>query len=291
MATRAAIAADYQQKYDSMTITRPGAVDAAARRILKNWDAYKAVEAKTGVPAAFVGTLHMRECDNNMRGCLHNGELIIGTNRKTRLVPRGRGPFATWEEAAIDALKFDGFADMADMSMGALCEAAERYNGTGYRAKGRPSPYVWAGSQFYKSGKYIRDGVYSASAIDPQLGVAPVMKRVLELAPGTSAVAKVAAKRTEEKAVVKNSRALTWGERYAAFCEYLGLSWASAVTFIQGARDFLTDWRTLAVLGALGSAYVLAKYFKWNLLQAHKEGRYVPSGFKIPAADGDNANA
>lgn len=279
MATsRAAIVADYQKKWDTLQVTRPGTVEAAAKRILVNMDAYKAVEAKTGIPAAFIGALHMRECDNNMRGCLHNGELIIGTGRKTRLVPRGRGPFDSWEVAALDALSIEGFVGMEDKSSGALCEAAERFNGLGYRNKGRPSPYVWAGSQFYSSGKYVRDGVYSAAAVDPQLGVAPVMKRVMELAPGKSFVGRVVAKRQEIKAKVKEAAPKT--HTLKEFTDFLGLPTLSLYGMLMKAGEIVTDWRTLAI-GAAGIGFY--GWVQWLHFSAGNK--------PIRAADGDNANA
>ncbi len=179
---RAAIVADYASKWEAMVVTRPAAVDVAAKKIVANAEYYKAVQAQTGVPWYFVGVLHMRECDNNLKGCLANGELIVGTNRKTRLVPKGRGPYATFIDSAIDALDLQGFAKVTDWSPPVCCYEGERFNGMGYRNKGKPSPYVLGATQFYQRGKYIRDGVYSDSVVDPQLGIMPVMKRAMELA-------------------------------------------------------------------------------------------------------------
>lgn len=314
MATRAAIIADYQQKWNAMAVTRASAVEAAAKRILANWDAYQAVEARTGVPAHFIGVLHMRECNNDMRGCLHNGERIIGTGRKTRLKPRGRGPFATWEEAAIDALKFDGFYNMADTSPGALCEAAERYNGLGYRNKGRPSPYVWAGCQWYKSGKYVSDGVYSAKVVDKQLGIAPAMKRVLELAPaaapapatrsltdwvadkmGTSSAPVVipaadppkdeppaaALSREQKRAIVESSEHLTLQDRYQKFLAIASGIGALLVAITQQIGALLSDPKALAVLVALlgiaGTTWWVLQHSKKRAFKQVTDGRYVPS--------------
>jgi len=286
-------AADYQLKFDAMTIapSRLDQVDAAARRIIANWDEYKAVEEKTGVPAVFVGVLHMRECDNDLKGCLHNGQLIIGTKRKTTLEPKGRGPFKTFFDSAVDALAIKGFVDNTDWTVGDMIAKAEPFNGMGYRNHGYQNPYLWGGTQFYKRGKYVRDHVYSSTFVDPQLGVAPVIKRVLELTGGLkqkSFVGRLIAKRSVDKAVVGQSRQLTFGERMTGFADYCGLGGVSLVAVFQQARDFVTDWRTLAILGAVGVGYGALKYQKYRLLQAHAEGRYVPSGaLVIPAADGE----
>lgn len=280
---RSAITADYDRKWRAMEIQRPAAVDAAARRILKNWGAYKAVEAETGVPAHFIGVLHMRECNNDMRGCLHNGELIIGTQRKTRLVPRGRGPFATWHEAAVDALAIKGYSAVRKWTPGVCCYEAERFNGWGYRNKGIPSPYVLGATQFYVRGKYVRDHVFDARKVDPQLGVAPVMKRCIELAGEATrptVFKRLSEKRAETKEIVREDRRLTWGARYNSFCEFLGLTWAAILAFVEQSAAFLTDWRVLSVLGVLASAYVASQFFKWKAVTAAKRARLV-----IPATD------
>ena len=61
-------------------------------------------------------------------------------------------------------------ADTQDMA--ALATFAEHYNGLGYHYKDEPSPYVWAGTDQYESGKYVADGVYDANHVDQQPGVA-----------------------------------------------------------------------------------------------------------------------
>ena len=47
----------------------------------------------------------------------------------------------------------------------------ERYNGTGYsKYYGICSPYVYAGTSFYASGKYTSDGKFDPSVVDQQPG-------------------------------------------------------------------------------------------------------------------------
>jgi lysozyme family protein len=160
---------------------RPGDVaraTAAAEKLMALAPRYKKLEAKTGVPWYAVALIHMRECNNNFRGVLHNGELIVGTGRKTKLVPAGRGPFATFEESAIDALK--DYAG-AVWDIGQIAFICEKFNGFGYRGKGIPSPYLWAASTVQKPGKYVADHVYDASHWDTQLGTMTVFKRLCEL--------------------------------------------------------------------------------------------------------------
>ena len=59
--------------------------------------------------------------------------------------------------------------------------ALETYNGIGYAARGVPSPYLWAGTNQYRAGKYVRDGVYDPGKVDPQLGCAALIIALMEL--------------------------------------------------------------------------------------------------------------
>ena len=59
---------------------------------------YQVVSAKTGVPWAFIAVAHERECSQNWAGSLAQGD---PWNRVSVHVPAGRGPFRSWEAAAI----------------------------------------------------------------------------------------------------------------------------------------------------------------------------------------------
>lgn len=179
------IADDYAEQWAQMQI-EPGKVpvlDAIARKLIGKKPVYQKVEARLGVPWFFIAILHNRESSANFAGVLHNGEHIIGTGRKTRLVPAGRGPFASWEEAAIDALTMKGLHRIADWSIERVCYEGERFNGWGYRNKGVPSAYLWSFSNIYKGGKYVADHVWSSSARDQQAGIMPLLKRMMVLDP------------------------------------------------------------------------------------------------------------
>jgi lysozyme family protein len=62
---------------------------------------YQAVEASTGVPWFVIAVIHERESSQNWFASLAQGD---PWNRVSVHAPAGRGPFASWEEAAIDAL-------------------------------------------------------------------------------------------------------------------------------------------------------------------------------------------
>ena len=62
---------------------------------------YQVVEATTGVPWFVIAVIHERESGQNWFASLAQGD---PWNRISVHVPAGRGPFKSWEEAAIDAL-------------------------------------------------------------------------------------------------------------------------------------------------------------------------------------------
>jgi lysozyme family protein len=151
---------------------------AAAEKLIALRPRYAALEGRTGVPWFAIAVLHMRECNNNFKGCLHNGQLIIGTGRKTTIVPVGRGPFKTFEDSAVDALRdYQG----ATWDVPFLAYTCEKFNGFGYRSKGIPSPYLWGGSTVQKRGKYVADHVFDPEVMDAQLGAMTVLRRLCEL--------------------------------------------------------------------------------------------------------------
>ena len=287
------MAVAYQKKFDAMVISRAGATQAAANRIFQGKERYKIVEHLTGIPWWMVGVLHDREASCDFRGCLANGDFCIGNGRRTWHETKGLGPYVTWEDSAVDALRREGFLSLTDKSVGMLLVAAEAFNGEGYHMHGWQNPYLWDGTQWYTRGKYVRDGVYDPSFVDPQIGVAPVIKRLIEMDRGF-AVTPIALMADptrrgwfgqkvlhpeDHAAVIQHSRFLKWGERYSAFCEYLGLSGGTLSAMIPQVASFCTDWRTLTVAGVLGGGYLAMKLGKFATLNAAANGRYIPSGF------------
>ena len=123
-------------------------------------------------PIDLLCAIHEREAGRSWKTCLHNGDNLPGP---TTHVQKGRGPFASWEEAAIDALMMDAHNFPDSWTFESRLEFAEKYNGLGYRNHGILSPYVFAGTNAYTSGKYVSDGTFSSSAVDEELGVAAIL--------------------------------------------------------------------------------------------------------------------
>ena len=129
-----------------------------------------------------IAVIHERECSQDWTGSLAQGD---PWNRVSVHVPAGRGPFRSWEEAAIDALVNCApyAARNKDWSIGRTLAKLEQYNGLGYAARGRPSPYIWSGTDQYRSGKYVRDGVYDPNVVDSQPGCAGLLMAMMALDP------------------------------------------------------------------------------------------------------------
>lgn len=161
------------------------ALDKAVALFGKTRTPYELVEGKrvAGCPAPVIFSLHGRESSWNFRCHLHEGSPL---NHRTRYVPKGRPPGDppfTWEASAIDALYVLKREDLIPWrDPGRALQAIEAYNGLGYQRfhSDVPSPYLWSGTSLYARGKYTGDGHFDRIAIDKQLGVAAILKRMRE---------------------------------------------------------------------------------------------------------------
>jgi lysozyme family protein len=257
----ASLEPQYDQWIESAHSTRPNAAMRAAERIARGWKRYQAVERATGVPAEWIGAIHYRESACDFRGCLHNGQHIIGTGQRTTIAPVGRGPFATWEAAAIDALQIKGLVNTGiDWTDPMKMYQAERFNGFGYRnpGHGARTPYVLAGTNLQIRGKYSSDGHYDPNLWDPQLGVWPVILAVRE-------------NMGYKKAPADGFDIIGWLKKSLAPLMAGGL-WGT----LQEVGNFVTDWRTFAILAFGGSLYLLLSWQEEKQAVAYREGRLQP---------------
>lgn len=176
--------AGYANLWREMSIrqTRLKRVDEIAKKLIEHKAEYQKVEKSTGVPWYFIGLLHYRESNCNFTKHLHNGDSL---KARTKRVPAGHpktgNPPFDWDFSAIDALKIKGFHKIRDWSIERVLFESEIYNGLGYVGRKINSPYIWSYTNHYAKGKYVADGKYSASAVDAQCGVAPILKRLIEL--------------------------------------------------------------------------------------------------------------
>lgn len=177
-----ALAARNAARWKAAKLTRGPEFTKVAPKLVAAKARYQAVEAKTGVPWFVIAVIHQRESSQNWSRSLAQGD---SWNAVSVNVPKGRGPFPSWEAAATDALAIchPYAARWKDWSVGGTLSLLEQYNGVGYAAKGLPSPYIWSGTDQYVKGKYVSDGGFDAEAVDKQLGCAGLILAMKALDP------------------------------------------------------------------------------------------------------------
>jgi lysozyme family protein len=166
--------------WEAATITNPSEVAAVAKRLVAAKARYQSVEAKTGVPWWLIAAIHQREASQNWNTQLAQGDPL---NRVSTHEPKGMGPYNTWEEGAIAALKHDGLTSVSDWRLEKALHWQEKYNGWGYFYRGIPSSYVWGATSVQRPGKYVADGVWSSSTMDRQIGCAAMLKGMMAIDP------------------------------------------------------------------------------------------------------------
>lgn len=172
---------EYEHLLAVSTVTRAAGAKARAVQLLSLKSHYAEVSEKTKTPVLWLMAIAERESSSDMRTYLGNGQSL---SHVTTQVPRGRGPFPTWEAGAIDALHLLNIERVwPDWSWPRMLYEGEKWNGFGPRLHGRRTGYLWSGTDAYDGGKYIEDDVWSPTAHDPQLGIVPLMRALVELDP------------------------------------------------------------------------------------------------------------
>jgi lysozyme family protein len=177
---------EYLQLWNSMTINPSWKAKAVAiaEKIIANQSRYMAVVSASQIPWWFVAIVHSMECSLRFDQHLHNGDPL--TARTVRIPPNlpasGFPPF-TWEDSASDALEHDDIDSVTDWSLPNILFLWHRYNGINneYKQRGIPTPYLWSGTQHYKKGKYVEDGVFSDQAVSQQVGAATLLRTLIDL--------------------------------------------------------------------------------------------------------------
>ena len=178
----------YAKLWDAMTIKegRRSEFKGFLNRAMAGKDRYVALEKRTakgkpnGVPWWWSAITAERESSQNWSRSLAQGDRW---DRKSVNVPRGRGPFKSWEDAAVDALHIDAVDEVLDWRLEKALFFWERFNGWGYFLRGRPSAYLWGATSVQKPGKFTSDGHWNGSVMDTQLGCAAMLKVMMELDP------------------------------------------------------------------------------------------------------------
>lgn len=188
---------DYTGLYKS-AVLKPSKIPelkVVADRINAGKARYEAVAATlgNGIPWWFIGITHFMEAGlywpNHFGFHLHCGDPLTA---RTVHVPKGRPKFNpgngtkppskenpyTWEESALDALKFMGYDKQTAWGISSCLFLFEKYNGMGYNKREMLSPYVWSYTNFYSKGKFVTDGKFDPNAVSKQPGTAAIMKQL-----------------------------------------------------------------------------------------------------------------
>jgi lysozyme family protein len=146
----------------------------------ENKQRYENVAAIVNIPASLIAAIHYRESTNNFGTCLHNGDPL---GKLTNREPKGI-LFSKWEEAAVHAIRQKDFIrrDLGltrrSTSMAAIAAFAERYNGLGYKLRGKFSPYVFSGTNLYTCGLFVADGKFNSKVKDRRPGILALMNEI-----------------------------------------------------------------------------------------------------------------
>jgi len=158
---------------------RTADVAAVAQKLQASRARYEAVGNPLGIPWEFVAAVHQMECSARFDLHLHNGDPLTA---RTTHVPAGRplagAPPFTWQESATDALTFMKLHEVKDWSVAGTLYQMEKYNGFGYRKRNIFTPYLWAGSNHYVAGKFVRDGKFDPAAVSKQIGAALLWRQL-----------------------------------------------------------------------------------------------------------------
>lgn len=157
-------------------------VDEVATRLLTHRQRYQEVTDADGVPVIFIATSFEREASSDFKLNPAQGWPLTG---RSKWIPHN-GPFKDWKSAAIAAYHLNGLDKIGNGNWiwPHICYYGEVFNGMGYRDfHHMHSPYLWGGTNIQTVGKYDLDGKFNPEHMDPQLGIIPVARRMVELDP------------------------------------------------------------------------------------------------------------
>lgn len=180
---------DYTGLYKSAVLkpSKIAELNVVAGKVNAGKARYEAVAAilGNGIPWYFIGITHFMEAGakkNPFDFHLHCGDPLTA---RTTHVPKGRpkddpaagkGKPYTWEESALDALRYMEYDKQTAWGISSCLFLFEKYNGMGYNRKGLLSPYIWSYTNLYTKGKFVLDGKYDPNAVSKQPGCAAIMK-------------------------------------------------------------------------------------------------------------------
>ena len=299
----AALAPEYAELFVSAELDpnrRPKILEAA-RHIVRHRARYEAVAARAGVPWVVIGILHHMEAGGDFSCHLHNGDPLT---HRTRQRPAGRPPAPlvppfTWQDSALDALRYDGLTlHQEPWTPSSVAFFAEKFNGFGPRARGHRSAYLWSWTSHEQPGKYVADGIWDPDARSEQPGAMALLHALIELGygldltHGAPPVQRPASHATVEE-IRPQSRKLRLIDRVRVL---LGLGAAGTAPLTLTALigygkdlsnalgDLASNPLVLVLVGGCVLGVVAAVVLEQLHLDDYRAGRWTPSG-----ASGDDA--
>jgi lysozyme family protein len=186
MPTNAAMIAANEKRVAAARLNpdKAAAFRRTALRLHADKSRFEELSSKTNVPWAVIAVIKEREAgaDPAFKRSIAQGD---PWDKRSVHVPKNRGPFSSWIAAGIDALtKCGPYAALwKDWSAGGTMTILIKYNGEGYDKRGLVSPYGYAGTNQYGSGKYVADGVFDPNFVDPQLGCLGILLALQDIDP------------------------------------------------------------------------------------------------------------
>jgi lysozyme family protein len=185
MADLVALKAANAKRWANAKLTRGPEFAKYAAKAVANKARYQDVERRCGVHWCFVAVSHYRESTMDFARQLGQGDPLDSVSTH---VPAGRGPFLGakgFEDCAVDALVNCApyAARNKDWTIAGMLTLLEKYNGLAYANAGRPSPYVWSGTDQYTIGKVTFDHGPIEPVVDKQLGCAGLILAIMALDP------------------------------------------------------------------------------------------------------------
>ena len=161
----------YEKLWTTCSIT--GTVNFVINMIANNKSRYLKAEELTGVPWFVLASIHTLEGGGKFTRNMVNGQRL---DKRTTIVPKGLGPWDSWEQSCVDAMKRRKLPKIWDIAN--TLYFLEKYNGLGVLRYHRDvnTPYLWSKTNHYKSGKYVADGRWSQGAVSNQTGAVAIMK-------------------------------------------------------------------------------------------------------------------
>lgn len=119
---------EYERNWSNLEIRPSRLADAngVARKAINGKATYQQIERLTGVPWYFAALCHYRESNFDFDTYLGNGETL---HRVTTIVPKGRGPFTTFVDGAVDAFRIENFIGAHDWGIARILFRLEAFNG------------------------------------------------------------------------------------------------------------------------------------------------------------------